>query len=195
MKKYISFVALLLLTIAISACSTKNEVGETKAPVFLVISQIVQEYSPFGDIITSDGKLLDETVSVEFLNQVKNPNVYATDPLTQSRYTDIVIKSYRISYSRTDSGHAAPDGFDEAVNIHVPTNGFSIANGVIILHAHQKLQPPISFLQPYNLGFEPSTNYTAIKCRALLEFSGESLAGDKVYASGSIEITFTDYAD
>ena len=188
MKKYFLSLAPLIIMIAICSCSTKNEIGETKAPVYLLITNISPASFPFGDIRDDAGRIYDETISVEFRNEFKNP-----DYPTYSSYTDIVITKYRISFIRTDGGRDAPAGFEAAVNFHVPSNGYSLIHGIVVLHAHQKTQPPIGFLQPDSLGFEPSTNFTSIGCKALLEFSGATFAGDEVFASGTIDVTFYDY--
>jgi hypothetical protein len=194
MKKILLSLSPLLLVIVITACSTNNDIGETKAPVYLVVHNISAGSHPFGDIISSDGIIFDDTVNVEFQNRVKDPDVLLTPRLTNSTYTDIVVNNYRVYFSRTDGGTVAPDGFESAMNFYVRTNSYAATN-LVLIHAHQKSQPPISFLQPYNLGFEPSTNYTCITCRSFLEFWGETFAGEKVFAKGAIEITFADYGD
>ena len=188
MKKYFLTLAPLIIFIVICSCSTKNEIGETKAPVYLVVTNITAGMIPFGDIRNDVGMIYDETVSVEFRNEFKNP-----DYPTYSSYTDIVVTHYRVSFTRTDGGKEAPAGFDANVNFHIPSNDSTLIYGVVILRSHQKTQPPIGFLQPDSLGFEPATNYTSIGCRAWLEFSGATFAGDKVFASGSIDVTFYDY--
>jgi hypothetical protein len=195
MRKILFSLSLLSLAIVITACSTNNDIGETKAPVYLTITNITPGSQPFGDVISSDGVIYDDTVNVAFQNSVKDPNVLPTAQLYNSSYTDIVVKKYRVYFSRTDGGTVAPDGFEAAMNLQVRTNSSSVINSLTLIHAHQKSQPPISFLQPYNLGFEPSTNYTSITCRAYLEFWGETFAGNQVYAEGDIEITFADYGN
>jgi len=190
---------LLVLSLLLGglACGTKNKIGETVAPVYLVVSAIQPLHTTpvlslrkhFGDV-NFNGEPLDEVVLVELANEFKNPMA-----VTPSSYQDIIVSSYRVSFVRTDGGIDAPDAFEESINYRVPSGETISIDKLVILKAHQKLQPPLEYLQPWSLGFEPSTNYISIACEALIEFSGETVTGEKVFASGSFMITFMDYSD
>ncbi len=190
---------LLILSLLIGgfACGTKNKIGETVAPVFLVVSAIqplhitpVYNLSKhFGDV-NFNGQPLDEVVLVELTNDFKDPLT-----VTPSSYQDIIVTSYRVSFVRTDGGIDAPAAFQEVINYRIPCGETISIDRLVILKAHQKLQPPLEYLQPWSVGFEPSTNYISIACKALLEFSGETVTGEQVFASGSFMITFMDYSD
>lgn len=196
-NKPLLLLVILSLLLAGFACGTKNKIGETVAPVYLVVSAIQPLHTTpvlslrkhFGDV-NFNGEPLDEVVLVELANEFKDPMA-----VTPSSYQDIIVSSYRVSFVRTDGGIDAPDAFEESINYRVPSGETISIDKLVILKAHQKLQPPLEYLQPWSLGFEPSTNYISIACEALIEFSGETVTGEKVFASGSFMITFMDYSD
>ena len=190
---------LLILSLLMGgfACGTKNKLGETIAPVFLVVNTIQPLHiSPvynlpkhFGDV-NFNGEPLDEIVGVTLVNEFKNPTA-----VTPSSYQDIIVTSYRVSFVRTDGGVDVPDAFQKSISYRVPSGGTTTIDKLVILKAHQKIQPPLEYLQPWSVGFEPTTNYISITCQVLIEFSGETVTGEEVFASGYIMITFMDYAD
>jgi len=194
-----SLMLLLILSFLIGgfACGTKNKLGETVAPVFLVVDAIEPlHFTPvynlakhFGDV-NFNGEPLDEIVQVTLSNEFKNPAA-----VTSSSYQDIYVQSYRVSFLRTDGGADVPDSFERTISYRIRAGETATINKLVILKAHQKLQPPLEYLQPWSLGFEPTTNYFSITCQVFLEFTGETVTGEEVYASGTFMITFMDYAD
>jgi len=190
---------LLILSLLIGgfACGTKNKLGETIAPVFLVVNAIEPLYitpvynlpKHFGDV-NFNGEPVDEIVQVTLVNEFKNPTAF-----TPSSYQDIIVSSYRVSFVRTDGGVDAPAAFEKYVGYRVPAGETATIGKLVILNAQQKLQPPLEYLQPWSLGFEPTTNYISITCKALIEFSGETVTGEEVFTSGFVMITFMDYPD
>lgn len=170
-----------------SGCTGRNKEAETIAPVVFSVDSIVSANSPFGDIITA-GVIYDDTVEVTLSDHVKDPEALLT-----SHFADILVTSYRVTFERTDGGTDVPAGFEHDISCRVPANGNTRIFGLVVVKAGQKLQPPIGYL--HSQGVEPSTNYPTISCNIHVEFTGETEAGYKVYASGSIPITFADYVD
>lgn len=196
-NKPLLILLILFLLIGGFACGTKNKLGETVAPVFLVVNgiqplHITPVYNlpkHFGDV-NFYGEPIDEIVLVTLANEFKDPlSVIPTS------YQDILVRSYRVSFVRTDGGIDVPDAFERPTSYRVPAGGTATIDKLVILKAHQKIQPPLEYLQPWSLGFEPTTNYFSITCKVLIEFNGETVTGEEVFASGYIMITFMDYAD
>lgn len=196
-NKYLGLLLILSLLIGGFACGTKNKLGETIAPVYLVVNGIEPLHTTpvsslpkhFGDV-NYNGEPLDEIVRVTLANEFKDPAA-----VTPTSYQDIIVTNYRVSFVRTDGGVNVPDAFQQSTSYQVPAGGTATIEDLVILKAHQKLQPPLEYLQPWSLGFEPTTNYISITCNALIELSGETVTGEKVCASGFVMITFMDYPD
>ena len=183
-------VTALLLIINFSACKTENGLGEGDGPVAFTVTSILPTSDPFGDVYDdSSGLFRPDTVKVTFQNDLLNQSIIP------SNMTDIIIRTLRVSFVRTDGGTAVPASFQETINLSVDTNGTSSIENLTIVRAPQKQQVPLYYLTPFSLGYEPDTGYNNISCNAILEFWGETIAGDRVYASGAIGITFADYAN
>jgi len=165
-------------------CTGQNKEASTIAPVVLSVDSIIPTTSPFGDVRTN----VDDTVEVTLSNHLKDPD--ATSP---THFADVIVTSYRVSFTRTDGGTAVPSGFEQAITYRVPANGSTTITGLVVVKAYQKLYEPLGYLM--SLGYEPSTNLPTISCNIIIEFTGETEAGYKVYAKGSVPITFAAYPD
>jgi len=182
--------AALLLVVGLAGCKTENGLGGGSAPVALSLVSITPSSSPFGDVWDSSvGSYRPDTVDVVFQNDLLNQDMGAT------YMADVVLKTFRVSFVRTDGGTQVPAGYQEAINVIVPANGIGVIENLTIVRATQKQQPPLYYLTPFSYGYEPDTGFNNISCNVNLEFWGETIAGDKVYASGAIGITFADYVN
>jgi hypothetical protein len=182
-------VTALLLIFNFSGCKTESGLGGD-GPVALTVRDITPTSDPFGDVYDgSSGLYRPDTVTVVFQNDLLNQSIVPTS------MTDVIIRTYRVSFVRTDGGSAVPAAFQENINVSVPTNSTATIENLTIVRATQKQQNPLYYLTPFSLGYEPDTGYNNISCNVLLEFWGETIAGDRIYASGSIGITFADYAN
>jgi hypothetical protein len=170
-----------------SGCTGQNKEAETIAPVVFSVDTIEPATASFGDIITK-GIVYDDAVEVTLSDNVKDP-----EALLSSHFADILVTSYRVSFERIDGGTDVPAGFEHDISYRVPANGTTSISNLVVVKAGQKLQPPIGYL--LSQGVEPVTNYPYISCNIHIEFTGETEAGYKVYARGSVPITFADYAD
>ena len=168
-------------------CTGQNKEASTIAPVVLSVDSITPTTSPFGDVVTN-GVAYDDTVEVTLSDHLKDP-----DATSATHFADVIVTSYRVSFTRTDGGTAVPSGFEQAITYRVPANGSTTITGLVVVKADQKLQGPLGYL--ISLGYDPSTGLPSISCNITIEFTGVTEAGYKVYAKGSVPITFADYAD
>ncbi len=187
----VALVACILSLIVLPACN--DSIDDVASPVWISVSSIEPASSPFGDVYDSElGSFMPDTVKVSITANYSNQ----TTPPTGTAYTTVQITSYRVTFARTDNGVDVPAGFQEALTVSVEAGGGSVTvDGLTIVRAGQKLQPPLYYLTPFSYGFEPGTGYTTISCNCIIDFYGHTLAGEPVSASAGIGINFADYAN
>jgi hypothetical protein len=125
----------------------------------------------------------------------------STNPaVTAPVLEDVMLDHYEVTFTRTDGGSAAPPGFTRGIaglvrltELGATTPVELVINGVEIVPATLKLQPPISFLiQP---GTEPGTNFFNIQVNARIQFFGRTVSGDEVTVTANMGIDFAQWAD
>ncbi len=181
MKKLLVIIAALLMGLLMSSCS------EEKGMSILVIESILPETDPFGDIMTDEGGVMTDTVEISFAALLKNNSMAGVV------YADVIIEKLVISYTRIDGGVDVPTSFEFFSTLQVPGGGGATMTGVPVLSATKKLEAPLSDL--YILGYEDSTSFSKIRMRINIEVVAKTLEGDPIYASGSISIEVTNWAD
>lgn len=192
-RRRAALTALLLLATIAAGC-TAGPHDDSPAPVVLVIGNINQTSDPFGDVISSGGTVLEDTIEVNFTARLKNPS-----DMTQPALQDVLINRYEVTFERTDGGTAVPAGFQRSTNTrvritpHGQQSDLTTTLDVTIVPSTSKTQPPISHL--IAPGFEPGTGFVNIQVRATLRFFGETVSGQPVSASATMSINFADYGD
>lgn len=191
----------LLLALALVAfgCAAAGDIDDTENAVILVINSISQSSDPFGDVLTSSGGILPDTVDVELSAHLKTPTAPPGSP-SEPVLQDVLIERYEVIFRRTDGGTDVPKGFQRGMSLRVrvtPPGESSLRTStvedLVVVPATTKSQPPISFL--IDPGFEPSTGFVNIQVEATMRFFGRTLSGDRVSAVGSIGINFANFAD
>lgn len=183
MLKKISLLILIATSVISVSCS-----DETRGQVVFTVSSITARSTPFGDILDSSGIIPTDEVDVILNNNLRNPS-----GLGSTTFTDVLVDSVTISFNRTDGGSDKPPTVKYAISARVVTNGSVLITSITLMPSTMKQQFPISDLLIY--GFERSTNYTSIKLDATLEFTGKTVEGDPVFASGKISLELTNWAD
>ncbi len=189
-SRRVALVACILSLLVLPACN--DAIDDTASPVWLTVSSIEPASSPFGDVYDSElGSFMPDTVRVSLA--VNYGNQYT--PPTGTAYTTVQLTGYRVTFSRSDDGMDVPAGFQESLTASVEAGGTLVIDGLTIVRAGQKLQPPLYYLTPFSYGFEPGTGYTTIACNCTIDFYGHTLAGQAVSDTGGIGINFADYAN
>jgi len=189
-----ALVACLLPVLIVAGCSASGDIDNTPAPVILVVGNISQTTSPFGDVLTSGGTIPEDGIEVQFTARLKN----GTDN-TAPTLQEIIVQRYEVTFARTDGGTAIPAGFQRGMNVRVrvtPHNSQSdiLTNAQLVLVPSTiKSQPPISHL--ISPGFEPETGFVNIQVNATIRFFGHTLAGDAVSATATIGVNFANFGD
>jgi hypothetical protein len=180
-------------------CTADGEIDNADNNVILNIEELLLTSEPFGDVLTSGGTILDDTVQVDFSAVLKAP--ITTNPqLVQPDLQSIALERYEVTFTRTDGGTVAPPGFTRGISGLVRLTEpaaeevvlLTLSN-IVIAPSTTKAQPPISYL--ISPGSEPGTNFTNIQVNARIQFFGRTLSGQQVTVVGNVGINFANYGD
>lgn len=158
------------------ACSDINEEG---APVEL-IATIVEQANVYD--ILNPPELLGE---IELRARVKRE-----DP-TSTRFLDVQLESYRVTFVRTDGGTQVPPSFVRATSGLIPATGSATPGpDLLIFEPGTFTQAPFAALLPQNGGVDPETGQRIVKLDVVIDIYGETLSGEDVSARTRMPITF-----
>ena len=171
--------AVLVLALALIAAGC-SEVNREVAPVEL-IATAQQEISTI-DILNLPTTSLG-TITVQALAKRAD----ASD----TRFLDVRLLRYRVSYRRTDGGTLVPDSFVRTTSGLVTVGGApQPLNDFLLLDIAQLRQAPFAALLPQNGGRDPETGRTFVQMDVVVDIYGETLAGDAVSARVAQPFTF-----
>jgi hypothetical protein len=202
----LGYAAALAAAIASAACG--DFVRESQSPSQLVMVSLQgasgAEPDRFGGTLLSDVvTAVDRTVNGQQVRvdtvfndlgqavirlQLRDPGQLGTST-APSLINQVTITRYRVTYRRADGrntpGVDVPHPFDGAVTFTVPLDGDVTANFDLVRHS-AKLEPPLRALV---------SGETFISTITEVVFYGRDQAGNAVSVSGSLSITFGNFAD
>jgi hypothetical protein len=189
--------ALVIASAALGVTGCGEYVRSSRSPSQLVIDSLTARaggttQSPPGttllsDVMTDNGSIFNDTGSVTLRLQLRDPGVpgVASAP---SAINEITITRYRVVYRRADGrntpGVDVPQPFDSAFTVTVPADGTKDGGFDLVRHA-AKLEAPLSTLR---------SGETFITSIAEVTFYGHDQAGNELSVTGSIGITFGNFA-
>lgn len=109
---------------------------------------------------------------------------------TDTRFLAVRMKSYRVSYARADGGRTIPNGFVSALPLTIEANQTATVTNLQIFNPNTFTQAPFAALLSQNGGVDPETGARFVKLLVNLEFFGETLSGEDVYATTTVPYTF-----
>ena len=180
----------------IIGCST--DVGDTAGNVILNIDSIALDSDPWGDVLTTTGTILDDSITVIFSAFLKAP-ISTSPTVVAPELQSVNMERYEVTYTRTDGGTAMPPGFTSGIagTVRISELGAEeldqLTLSLVLVPSTIKAQPPISYL--ISPGSEPGTNFTNIQVNARIQFFGRTVAGDEVTVVANIGINFANYGD
>ncbi|MBN2382010.1 hypothetical protein JXQ70_03920 [bacterium] len=200
-------IALLFTLVLVQSC---EEVGvdETKSPVWLHIEAVwwsseyadalseiafvdVCDHEEDTDTGTTSCTYWDETLLISMTTLTVDPNGVGGS----SAYMDIHILHYRISFTRSDGGINVPASFDIYCDLYCPY-GQTVEHTFKLLHANQKLDPPLVWLNGIESnGYDPETGEGIIVAVAHINIWGKDNSGNNIEAETRIPVQFADWGD
>lgn len=197
----------MCLFLSVSGCGSTTGT-ETESPVWLEVVGITHQHTAGDNTValidvcalvedTDTGtfgcSFQDEVANVSFVVNTDDPDFDSSTSSTQ--YLDVHISHYRVSFFRNDGGSNVPGTFDMYTDLYCEFGAISTF-GTKLLHADQKLSPPLIWLNSLeSFGYEPDTGLTIIKGYAVMQFWGQDNSGYNVDAQTQIPVQFADWAN
>ena len=157
------------------------------------INAVDSEGEPAGDVFSDvcQGSLSSCVVTND--NALVTMSAQAENSYTDiSRFGDIVVDRYRVTYVRADGrntpGSDVPYGFDGAINFRVPVET-PASKLFMVVRQQAKLEPPLNDLAG-------GGGAIIVSVIAQIDFYGRQLVTDRaVSARASLNVTFADFGD
>lgn len=176
----------LMLALGLAGC-TADYVKVGNAPVELIIAGITP--NPMSsDVAISNGGICPDIATLAVANRSKNPNV--TVPQVPQA---IIVNRYEVSYYRSD-GRGVP-GVDVPYSISgALTSTFDAKSSgtdplfIEVVRRQAKLEPPL-------IQLAPDGQALIVTMFAKITLYGQTIAGQNVTASASMQIDMANFAD
>jgi hypothetical protein len=178
--------AAMAAALVLAGCAA-NYVTDSTAPVNLIIASINGGAELDSDVRNGENStfVCENEVQVEVAVRNKNPNAPAPNVPAA-----VLLQSYQVQYTRTDGRNTQGIDVPYAITgslsmaVDVETSG-TTSIPIEVVRRQAKLEPPLNNI------FQT----TLITVIAELTLYGETVAGQKVSASGKFQIDFADFGD
>ena len=172
----------LLAGLAFFSCD--SEINRQEAPVLLIAS--VTDIVNVIDL--ADPDCPDPTVELEISSRVKDTTLPGGG-LVDTRFLDVILRTRRSTYVRTDGGTLAPRPFLENTDVLIPVNGTADLPPSLIFAPGAITEAPFAALFPDAGGRDPETGRSFVTLEVIEEYFGETLSGEKVSTSVRYPLT------
>jgi len=175
-----SWIAVAVAALVVVGCS--GDITRNTSPIDLVVtnSQNVNQV----DLEPGAANCNQTLGTIQMQAIVKNASA-------DTRFSDVRITRYRVSYVRTDGGHAVPASFVRSIDTVITANGGSSAlSNFLVFEGDALNQAPFASLLPINGGRDPETGRPLVKMDVIVEVFGQTLAGENVSGSTRFPIDF-----
>lgn len=172
---------------AVATASCGDVVRSGDAPVMLTVESLTLNNSntATSDLSGTNGTIFND-VGAATLGVIMKDVTTLIQPSTNNSVT---INRYRVEYVRADGrsqpGVDVPYAFDGAVTLTIPAGSSGTLSIELVRHT-AKLEPPLVKLVESG---------GAISVMARVTFFGSDQVGNDVAATGSMQITFADFAN
>jgi len=182
--KIVTIMTVALMAGILAACS---DIARQNGPVQLIVT-ITQNISTIdleNGAVGCDISL--GTVNLRSLNLQDPAGKIPTD----DRFNDVQLRSYRVTYVRTDGGHQVPEPFVQTISGTLTAgSASSTLNNFQAFVPGAFDQAPFPALLPQNGGRDPETGKPFVQMDVIIEVFGETLAGERVSGSARSPLTF-----
>ena len=187
MRKTTKIVTIMAVALAAGLLAACSDIARQNGPVQLIVT-ITQTIST---IDLENGAVGCDTG----LGTVNLRSLFLQDPNgkipSDVRFNDVQLRSYRVTYVRTDGGHQVPEPFVRTIS-----GTLAAGSAASTLNDFQAFGPgafdqaPFAALLPQNGGRDPETGKPFVQMDVILEVFGETLAGERVSGSARSPLTF-----
>ena len=187
----------LALLFQFSGCTTTRTEDDDTTNTFVRVAELRAADDSQGDDLFSDVCVAD--VATPTICTVTNDNarvLLSAQPKDLTQFStivqDIIFTRYRVTYIRADGrnvpGVDVPHPFDGAANFRVSTDGVEVARVFMIVRPQAKLESPLREMQG-------GGGAQVLSVLATVDFFGRDVAGRELQATGTMNITFADFAN
>ena len=170
MKRIVTAGLLTLGVLALAGCNGRTDKTDGGG-VLLSVTDF--DSLPIQASVNSTGDFVQVT-SITIANIPKNPTANTSDLM------NVEIKSYQVTYTRTDGGTRVPPPLVRGLFGVVPVGGTNQYDNLPVVTAEQLSNPPLSDLLFINGGVDKETGSPSIGLNLHLTFFGETLSGKEV---------------
>lgn len=186
-----------LIAVTSGALGCGKAVRTGRSPVFLVIEEMAAasgKETTFGSSLSSDvvteGTVYADHAKAKFSLSLKDIGTQFS-AATPTSNNAVTLTRYHVEYVRADGrntpGVDVPYAFDSAATVTIPPDG-AAEIGFTLVRIQAKLEAPLKAL-------EGGGGAIAISTIANVTFYGTDQVGNEISATGSIGVTFADWAD
>jgi hypothetical protein len=175
--------AAVVAALAMGGCAADYVEGDTSS-ILLLIENIAEGTPQLSDVRGEQGAIINCQVEMTVSARPKNPTstVGASEDVRLNRYT----VTYRRADGRSQEGIDVPFAISGNTTALVSSGGTTTTTLAVDLVRHQaKLEPPLLNIR----GVQVVTMYADISV------FGRTISGKNVTSSGSVQVTFADFAD
>lgn len=179
----IARVALIaLLAVLMFSC---KEINRQSAPVELVLTtdQTLQKIDLAG------GTGCDQAIGTVNIQSVLLQSPSNTNLPVDTRFDDVQLDRYEVTYVRTDGGTLIPQPFVRSIS-QLVTAGGTGSTPFIAFPTGAFSQAPFAALAPVNGGRDPETGKNFVQMEIVLTVFGQTLAGERVSGSTRVPLDF-----
>ena len=183
MRTWIRIAAIGATALSLVACS--SEITKSAAPVELVATN-TQNLNRI-DILTGAANCNQFIGTIQLQAFIKNPSSQTTN----STFEQVRLKSYTVTYARTDGGKLVPASFSRTIDgLLTPGGGATSLNNFLVFLPEQLTQAPFAALLPQNGGRDPDTGLSTVRMNVTVTVFAQTLAGDDIAASTTFPLDF-----
>lgn len=168
--------------------SCTSEFARNVAPVELVVTN-TQKITTF-DLAGGEG-CAETPVDIQLRTIVKSDTDLAQGPdIDRTRFNDVRVTRYRVSFARADGGTVVPAPFVRATDLLIAPGGTAPVTTFVLITGDALNQAPFVSLRPENNGRDPETGRRVISMEVIVDFFGETLAGANVSGRTRFQLDF-----
>ena len=197
-KTIVGVLAVASAALSVAGCGDFVQSSRSPSQLVIVALEGASGATPneFGNTVSSDvvtivnnrATIFNDVGRVTLAMQLRDPGAPGV-AATPTPINQVTITRYHVQYRRSDGrntpGVDVPNAFDSAITVTVPADG-TVRAGFDLVRNVAKEEAPLTTLR---------TGETFITTIAEVTFYGRDQAGNEVSATGSIGITFGNFAD
>jgi hypothetical protein len=168
------FAVIAIAMIAFNTLSCSGDLNKGDSPVELIATTK-------ADVLVLD--LSDSNCGKNGLGTTTLRSIIKRKDPTDTRFLDVQLKSYRVSYVRTDGGTLVPQSFVRTISGTVTAGGAgSSLSDLLIFEPGAFLEAPFAALLAQNGGRDPETGKGTVTLDIIVDVFGETISGQNVSA-------------